>query len=74
MDKVVENYDLVFHTHIATWAKLRAPGEEPCDFSPFAKALSMAGYGGDMTVEGMLADMSELALAKVYNALREAFA
>ncbi|MGI5868121.1 MAG: sugar phosphate isomerase/epimerase family protein [Kiritimatiellia bacterium] len=72
-EQIIQNGHLIFHTHIATTTNRRAPGEEPCDFSPFANALAKAGYRGDMAVEGGFADKSEPALRKILDVLRTAF-
>ena len=72
-EQIVRNGDRIFHTHVAMTTNRRAPGEEPCDFSPFANALAQAGYRGDMAVEGGIADKSAPALRKVLDILRAAF-
>ena len=72
-EQIVANADRILHTHVATIANRRAPGEEPCDFAPFANALAQAGYRGDMAVEGGFADKSEPALRRIHDVLLNAF-
>lgn len=61
---IVDNGDLLKHTHIATIPARRAPGGEPCDFAPFFKALKEAGYDSRLSVEAKMDDPeTELALA-----------
>lgn len=45
------------HAHIATYAQRLAPGAEPCDFTPFFRALKDAGYDKRLSIEGGWADL-----------------
>ncbi len=49
---IVENGDLIVHTHIATKDNRRAPGAEPCDLSGFFNALNEINYTGRVSIEG----------------------
>jgi sugar phosphate isomerase/epimerase len=56
---LVEAMPLIRHAHIATYGSRMAPGLEPCDFSPFFRALREGGYAGRLSIEGKWADMSQ---------------
>lgn len=71
--QIVKNGARILHTHVSTIANRRAPGEEPCDYAPFAAALARAGYRGNMAIEGGIADKSEPALRKAFEILSAAF-
>ena len=51
-DTILAARDCFFHVHVATMPNRRAPGMEPCDFSPFFRALSAIGYDARVSVEG----------------------
>ena len=53
-DTILAAKDCFFHSHVATAAARKAPGMEPCDFSPFFRALAAIGYDGRMSVEGTM--------------------
>lgn len=53
---IVDNGDLLLHTHIATIPARRVPGGEECDFTPFFNALKEAGYNGRLSVEAKMDD------------------
>lgn len=72
-EDVVKISSKIFHTHIATSPSRFAPGEETCDFSPFAGALRKAGYTGQMSIEGKLNDKSVAGLRKMLETLKLAF-
>lgn len=63
-EDLVTHADLLAHVHIATETKRLSPGAEPCDFEPFFSALTQAGYGGRMSIEGTIPDPAkDLAVA-----------
>ena len=70
---IVASASLIKHTHIATTLSRFAPGEEPCDFAPFALALSKAGYKGKMSVEAKINDKSPEGLSKIIKTLKASF-
>ena len=45
---------VLVHAHLATLPSRQAPGMEPCDFTPFFRALLAAGYDGRVSIEGGL--------------------
>ena len=55
-EAILDARDRLFHAHVATFPGRKAPGEEPCDFTPFFRALAAAGYGGRVTIEAGLGD------------------
>lgn len=63
----------IFHTHIATTTNRLAPGEESCDFAPFAASLAAGGYSGRMAIEGGLPDTSPAGFKRMHETLARAF-
>lgn len=53
---MVENGDLLLHSHIATVPERLPPAAEPCDFAPFFSALSAAGYDFRVSIEARISD------------------
>lgn len=49
---IVDNGDILAHTHIATKENRRAPAAEPCDLSGFFDALNTINYTGGVSIEG----------------------
>lgn len=73
-DDLVRWGPLLAHAHIATTTTRKAPGLEPCDFTPFFRALREGGYDGPVSVESGWNDMAAEAAAvrQVLQQAREA--
>ncbi|NLB69075.1 MAG: sugar phosphate isomerase/epimerase [Lentisphaerae bacterium] len=74
VESIIENGDLIGHTHIATIPSRAAPGLEPCDFSAFADALRDSGFNGKMSIEGRIDDKSAEGLKSALETLNSIFA
>lgn len=72
-DAIIRNADLISHCHIATTANRKAPGDEPCDFLPFAKALKSAGYDKTLSVEAIVDNRTEAGFSRILETLRSIF-
>lgn len=70
---IIASASRIKHTHIATIPSRFAPGEEPCDFAPFAQALAKAGYKGKMSVEAKINDKSTEGLRKILKTIEASF-
>lgn len=72
-DVILRNADLIGHCHIATTANRKAPGDEPCDFLPFVKALHSVRYDKTLSVEAVIDDQTETGFSRILDTLRAMF-
>lgn len=72
-ESIIRNSGLIRNLHLATTAQRKAPGDEPCDFTPFADAVRASGYNDTLSIECSIADKSPAGLRKIYTILNDTF-